>query len=127
MKKFLLLLTCFLLLTNLQSQAMTFEQAYNEMYSKPAMVIVYADWADNYQAYLNNFRKLKSVFGNRYNYVELDIASKDAKFYNSRYPINTNLPYVYIYSCGGKKARFINRQCASDTSCMVSKIKYTMQ
>lgn len=125
MKKFayLLIVALFMFIGVKANASVSFEQAFSQVSSKPMLVVVYANWADDYTRYLNNFRELEKTFGNEFNYVELDIASKDAKHFNSRYHIYPNLPYVLMYRDGGKVSRYIQRNCAASTSCMIPKIK----
>ena len=53
----------------------------------------------------------------------MDIASNDAKDFNSKYHIYPNLPYVLMYRNGGRVSRYIQRSCANSTECMIPKIK----
>lgn len=107
--------------------AMTFQEAFADIDSKPAVVLIYAQWADGYQNYLTQFRKLQAKFKNQFNFVELDIASKDTKVYNSKYNIYQNLPYIMLYRNNGKITRYIRRECASSYSCSESKLKSFIQ
>lgn len=122
MKKFLIILSI-LCISILKSQAMTFDEAFAQSSSKPMLVLIYAQWADNYQTYLNNFKSLQTQFGDTFNFVELDIASKDTKSFNSRYHIYPNLPYVLMFRDGGKVSRYIQKSCASDFACLADKVK----
>ena len=106
-----------------QVKAMTFENALSVSDKKPAAVLVYANWADNYQNYLNAFRGMQGKYANNYNFVELDIASPDAKFFNSRYHIYPNLPYVLMFRENGKVTRYVQRDCVIDDSCLETRIK----
>ena len=106
--------------------AMSFQEALNVCSSKPMIVIVYANWAENYQFYLDKFRGLEQIFGDKLNYVELDIASADAKSFNMRYHIYPNLPYILMFRNDGKVSRYIQRNCAANESCMVPRIKSFM-
>ena len=120
----ILILACF---TVVKAEALTFEEAFSRVDSKPMVVLVYAQWADNYQSVLQNFRLVKNQLSESYNFVELDIASNDAKSFNSRYEIYRNLPYVLMFRNGGKVSRYVSRDCASSTSCMSSKLKSFIQ
>ena len=102
---------------------MTFDEAFSQSSSKPMLVLIYAQWADNYQTYLNNFKALEPQFGENFNFVELDIASKDTKSFNSRYHIYPNLPYVLMFRDGGKVSRYIQKSCVLDSACMAEKVK----
>lgn len=104
-----------------QAKALTFEEAYSQTYSKPAAILVYADWADSYQNCLQQF-KIASQKTNKINFVTIDIAKKEAKAYNKRYEIYQNLPYVLLIRNGGKVTRLLTRSCASDNACIIQKI-----
>lgn len=121
------LLTSLLLFSTNLSNAITFEEAYNNSYRKPFVTLVYADWADNYESCLDSFYKSKKRFGNVFNFVELDIASKDAKFFNSKFQINPRLPYVMIQRENGKITRYVQKDCVIDESCLNTKIKSFIQ
>ncbi len=129
MKKMLTVL--FLLImsvcTIIKANAMTFEEAFAKSDTTPIVVLVYAQWADNYQSYIQQFREAKKQLGDTFNFVEMDIASKDTKAFNSRYHIYPNIPYVLMYRNGGRVSRYIDRNCAATTSCMVPKLKSFIQ
>lgn len=130
MKKFAFLfsLVLILMLNTLKIQAsMTFEEAYLQSDKKPMLVILYANWADNYEMYLEKFRNIQNEFGDIFNYVELDIASNEARAFNNRYHIYPNLPYVLMFRNGGKVSRYIQRNCVSSESCMISRLKQFIQ
>ena len=110
-----------------KSLATTFEEAYNQSTTKPMLVLLYADWAENYSNYLTEFRVLQEEFGEKFNYVELNIASKDAKFFNTKYHIYPHLPYVLMFRDGGKISRYIQRDCAASSSCMIPRVKSFIQ
>ena len=118
-----LLLVCFINKT----QAMTFEQAFQESNKTPMVVLIYAQWADNYQNHIAQFRKSQSQLGSIYNYAELDIASNSAKYFNEKFHIYPKLPYVLMFKNGGKISRYIPRECASDLNCLNSKLKSFIQ
>ena len=126
MKKILysaVLILCLACFTIKAQAAISFKKAFDESNSKPMLVIVYANWAENYQSYLDKFRGLEKVFGDTFNYVELDIASPDTKEFNVRYHIYPNLPYILMFRNNGKVTRYIQRNCAASESCMVPRIK----
>lgn len=110
-----------------KAYAMNFEQAFNQVNSKPMVVLAYAQWAENYQNYIQQFRTVQAELGDKYNFVEMDIASKDTKAFNERYHIYPKLPYVLMYRDGGKVSRYIPRECASNASCMSTKLKSFIQ
>lgn len=124
MKKFVCFLFSLVLFSGIKANATTtFENAYSQCGTKPMLVLIYADWADNYKTYLEQFKIVQREFGDTYNYVELNIANKDTKNYNRRYRIYPNLPYVMMYRNSGKISRFIPQNCAIDSRCMIPKIK----
>ena len=125
MKKvaYLLLFLLFLFLGVKANASVSFEEAFSASNSKPMLVLVYANWADSYDAFLQKFRNLQDEFGDEFNYVELDIASPDAKAFNARYHIYPNLPYVLMYRDGGKVSRYIQRNCVASESCMIPRIR----
>ncbi len=123
MKKILTLLAVSLLLITTKANAMTFEEAYAQSSVKPMLILVYADWAENAQSYVQAFNALQAEFGETYNFVTLNIASSDTKAFNARYHIYPNLPYVLMFRDGGKVSRYIQRECILDESCLVPKLK----
>ncbi len=124
MKKLLTLLTIVLLGISLQAKAaMSFEEAFKQSTTKPMLVIIYAQWADEYSTYLKAFSNAQQELGDKFNYVELDIASSDAKFFNSKFHIYPNLPYVLMFRDGGKISRYVPNNCAKQDACLIPKVK----
>ena len=113
------ILCCF----TLKVQAMTFSEAFSQIDKKPMVVLIYAQWADNYQGCLQAFRTAKNQFGTTFNFVELDIATPEAKAFNNNYQIYPKLPYALMLRNGGKVSRYLQRDCASSYSCLTSKLK----
>ena len=124
MKKILLIFS-FLIFALIPASAdvMNLETAIAKNSSKPMAVLIYANWADNYQAILQEFRKVERNLSNSYNFVELDIASKDAKIFNNNYVIYTKLPYIMLFRSNGKFSFLINRECTASSSCTISKMR----
>lgn len=129
MRKFLnILLSLFIFCSCCHSvNALTFEEGFKQSNSKPMMVLVYANWADKYSQIQQVFKSAEQAYGKVFNFVELDIASYDAKFFNSKYHIYPNLPYVLMFRDAGKVTRFVPQNCASDSSCLESRIKSFIQ
>ena len=128
MKKIFLVLSLFLaLISPLKTNSMTFEDAFDEVYSKPMMVLIYADWANEYQKCLNQFYELEDEYGNIFNFVTLNIASEDAKHFNKKYVIERNLPYAIMLRDGGKVVRYLYTDCILNDSCIASRIKSFIQ
>ena len=103
-----------------QAKAMKYEQAINQ--SKPMAIFVYAPWADGYTTMLQSFNALQQKYGEKYNFVTMNIATDDAKVYNQKYYIYPNLPYVMLFRERGKFSRFIEKNCAQDTQCLSTKM-----
>lgn len=128
MKKILSIFLFLMFVFCLKSYALTFEEGYSESSRTPVVVLVYAQWADGYQELLQEYRSIQnSKLSQNFNFVELDIASKDARFYNSKFDIYTNLPYVLMLREGGKIARFIHKDCVLDSACMEAKLRSFIQ
>lgn len=126
MKKIILSVLILFLLT-LNVKAMDFQEAFAQSRVKPVVVLLYADWSDNQENALNVFRTLQPRFSRVYNFVELDIAKEETKFYNQRFDIFRGLPYIMMYKEGGKISRFIDSSCTNDTRCLESKLKSFIQ
>ncbi len=124
MKKILGIFIIFILvmLFSTKTEAMTFTEAYKEVDTKPIAVLVYAQWADKYQDCVNAFRQSQSRFVNKYNFVELDIATPDTKTFNAKYNIYPDLPYVLILKDSGKLFRFVKKDCILDNSCISNRL-----
>lgn len=129
MLKTLNLLLTFLILSVsiIKVDAMTFEEAFSQVNSTPVVVLVHAPWADNVQNYIKQFKTVQKELDKKFNFVEMDIATKDTKAFNERYHIYPKLPYIVMYRDGGKVSRYIPRDCASSASCISSKLKSFIQ
>ena len=112
-----------MLLFVMTANALTFEEAFSQTDKKPMVAIIYAQWAEDYQTFLNSFRDVQEDFADTYNFTELDIATKDAKFFNDKFHIYPHLPYVLMFRDNGKVSRYIPKDCAKDASCMRTKLK----
>lgn len=126
MKKIFLLIIfffAFALKTSAAYSDMTFAEAFNEVSRTPMLLLVYAEWADNYQECQKSFRDLEETYGNIFNFVEMDIASESTKAFNSRFKIDRNLPYVLMFRDGGKVSRYLNSECLLDESCITTRIR----
>jgi len=123
MKKIILLFTALTLLTISSNAAMKYSEALSMNGTKPMAVLIYSSAADNYQTSQAQFKRIQNELGTLYNYVELDIASKDALEYTEQFNILTKLPYIMLYRNNGKFSRVINRDCIPSTSCAVPKMK----
>ena len=123
MKKLLIILTVLILMFSVckKSNAATYQEAINKSNSTPAMVLVYANWADNYQKCINNIEQVKKYFGDKYNYVVLDIATDETKAFNKTNSIYTNLPYILLMRANGKVQRYLDNNCSQDAHCIIEK------
>lgn len=128
-KKFLILFLLLLFMIKTpaeiseETDGMTFSEAFEEVGRKPMLMLIYADWADNYLECIEKFRGLEPVFGNTFNFVELDIASEETKAFNAKFKIDQNLPYVLMFRDGGKISRYLDSQCLLNESCIISRLK----
>ena len=106
----------------MQAKAMGFVEAYNKSASKPAAILVYADWASNIDGVLNNFRKVQAKQKDKYNFVILNIADRQAKVFNSKYYFYSGIPYIFLIKNNGKVTKVIQQDCLQSTSCIVDKM-----
>ena len=122
MKHFLSFLSILLLLfgLTLKAKAVDFQQAIAD--KTPSIVLIYADWADDIDAVLGQFRGLEAEYGSRYNFVELNIASPEAKIFNKTYHIYPNLPYVLLFKDKAKTTRAVAKDCILNGECIKEKL-----
>ena len=123
----ILFILIIVLLSTFKAEAMTFEEAFSQINRKPVAVLVYAQWADDYQKYIEQFRLVQRLYGQNYNFIELNIADKDAKKFCELYPIEPKLPYVFLARNNGKVSRVLPRSCASQASCLKDKFYTFLQ
>lgn len=123
MKKIVLLITLIVLGITGVSAAVTFSSALANNGNKPMAVLIYADWADGYQNAILQFRRIQKTYGNTYDFVELNIAQKETKEYSDRYKIMAGLPYIMLYRSKCKIARYIDKKCTSEYSCINSQMQ----
>ena len=128
MKKFLHLLFVLILFSFIctKSEAMNFTEGYNNLGRKPMILLLYAPWVDDYQSYSNMFKSLQAKYGTKCNFVELDIADKETQFFNQKYNIYQNLPYALFFK-NERNVRFLDKNCLSDTSCMIQRLNVFLQ
>ena len=125
MKK-ILLLSLLLLFSMTNVKAISFEDAYNQSGKTPLAVFIYAEWAEGYQQMQQIISATALKFQDKYNFVDLNIASPDAKFFNTKYHIYPNLPYVLLFKENGRLSRYVNRECVSDQACLETRLKQFM-
>ena len=122
MKKFLITLLLLMFIPQAYA-AIKFDEAYAQNSKTPMAVLVYSDWATDNVNILKQFRSAQLALKDTYNFVELNISSKDAQSYMEKYTILPKIPYIMLYRGNCKFARLIDRDCASNSSCIVSKMK----
>lgn len=124
MKKIFMLMLVFtaMIICSVKTYAMSFEEAMKQ--PKPFAVFVYADWAEDVNKSKTAFEAMAGQQSSIYNFIMLDIASKDAKFFNKSYYIYPNLPYVLLYKDKGKVSRYLKSDCVNDSTCFADKLKY---
>ena len=105
------------------ANALSFAEALEQSDKKPMIVIIYAEWADSAGACLEKFNALEKKFGNKFNYVELNIASPDTKAFNDKYHIYPQLPYIMMFKDNGKLSRYIQKNCVNNESCLHQRIE----
>ena len=125
MKKSLTTLVIFLgLILNIHSvNAMTFSEGYQQTSSKPMLLSVYATWSNGYQAIEQNFQSLQKNYGDKMNFVLMDIANPETKEFNDKFHIYPKLPYVLMFRDGGRVTRYVQKDCAINQSCLADKVR----
>lgn len=128
MKLFFKLCFIFILCSVLciKSEALNFEEGYNELSQTPMAVLLYAPWVDNISEYSEIFKSAQTKFSSKCNFVELNIADKDAKFFNEKYNIYQNLPYVLFFK-NERNVRFLSKDCVSDLNCLNQRLTIFLQ
>ena len=117
-------LVVFILFFNcLISEAAELQKAIDNVSRKPAIILLYADWAPGYTTAIKNFRLAKRELKDKYNFVELNIADPEARYFNSRYYILTGLPYIFMIRGNGRVTKQIRSDCLSTKSCIVDRLK----
>lgn len=122
MKKLLVLLILLFLVPKSYA-AISYSDAYSNNDRKPMAVLIYAEWAPNYNNVLTQFRDAQKALGNTYNFVELNLASEDAANFTEDNVIWTKLPYIMLYRNRCKFAKQIKRGCTSDSACIIPQMK----
>ena len=86
--------------------------------------MIYANWADDVQQVSQAFTQMgqNPLYADKYNFISLDIASKDAKAFNQVYYIHQGLPYVLLFKDRGKFSRYLQKDCVLDNSCFSQKL-----
>ena len=125
MKKILITLTLMvaLIIGMLDANALSFSEGYQQTSSKPMVLLIYANWSSGQKVIQQNLRALQKVYPGKLNYVLMDIANSETKAFNEKFQINPKLPYVMLFKDGGKVNRYIERDCATNMSCLSSRVK----
>ena len=121
LRSFFILL--FLAVICLRSQALNFTEGYEQSTKKPMVLLIYAEWANNYQTYINVHTALEKEYSDKFNFVKLNIAQPETAAFNEKFHIYPNLPYILIFRDGGRVSRYIQKNCAADYSCVKSKME----
>lgn len=124
MKKLLSLLVLLTILcfNQQQSKALTYKEATES--SKPMALLIYADWVENIAKIKQSFSEMENKYGKTYNFVMLNIASEDTKYFNEKYHIYPNLPYVLLFKDRGKISRYLQKNCVEDAACFSEKLDF---
>lgn len=115
MKKLVILMLSLIISYNLSAKALTYEDAINQQ--KPVALLIYADWADDAQKVFQAFTTKSQQYGDRYNFVPMNIASEQTKAFNKTYHIYPGLPYVLLFKDRGRISRYLKKDCILDNAC----------
>lgn len=122
MKNLLLIFIFIFVIFCTEAKAVTYSEAITK--SKPCAVIIYADWADDLESVMSVFDSMEQVYGKKYNFVKLDIASSETKKFNKTYYIYPNLPYIMLFKEKGKTSRFLTKDCINDSACIKDRFDF---
>ena len=125
MKKFfnVLIILSILVFASEKVCSIQFNDGIAQSSQKPFMVLLYANWANDYDQYLGVFRTTQSLLANRFNYLELNVSDEDMAFFNQKYVLYQNVPYILMFRSNGKISSYIDNNCAKDTACIIDKAK----
>lgn len=124
MKKLLtlLFLVCIAWLGTSKANAMKFEEALQQ--SKPVAVLIYAPWAEGINEVMQSYDDMANVYGNKFNFTKINIATEEALNFNKTYHIYPNLPYVLFFKDKGKITRYLKKDCVMKTSCFSERLDF---
>ncbi len=88
---------------------------------KPFALLIYTSW-NSYDSIYDNMKKLQPAYRN-YNFVRVNLNSRDAADLFNGYIVIRQLPMVVIGKQGGKFSQIIDNDCASEYKCMSKKLK----
>ncbi|MBR1776927.1 thioredoxin family protein [bacterium] len=122
MKKFvtLLFLLSALVYGGDKASALTYEEGLEQ--TKPMALLIYADWADDYNDMLQAFDKMEGK-NNKFNFIRMNIADKSTKAFNKSFHIYPGLPYVLLFKDRGKISRYLKKDCVLNESCFNERLK----
>ena len=122
MKKFLssLFLLTMLMCVAQKANAMRYEEGLQQ--SKAMALYIYAPWADNYANIMKSFKAMEVKYGEKYNFITMNIATDEVKEFNKKSYIYPNVPYVLLSRDKGKFLRFVKSDCVLDNACFASKL-----
>ena len=128
MKKMLTILTVLIVMMFgiRTANALTFSEGFQQTGTKPMLLLVYATWSDGYKEIEKNFIGLQETYGNKINFVTMDIANQETKAFNEKFHIYPKLPYVLMFRDAGRVTRYVQKDCASNPSCMAEKVRAFM-
>lgn len=102
------------------SQGVTFAEGINS--KKPMIVLLYAPWSKSTKQVTANMAALKKAYGAKANFVLLNIAANDAKYYNDLFPIQPNLPNIMMFKDKAKISKAVSKDCAIDYACVSKRV-----
>lgn len=124
MKKNIIIIFLMLLSTvSVLAETISFSDALSQSGKTPALVLIHATWATNSQSCLSQFKRIQNEYGNRFNYVELDVASPDMALFNQKYQLLQGVPYMLMIRNNGTITRNVTTDCINDYSCLNSRVK----
>ena len=115
-----LFLISFIVFGSIKTQAITFEEAIKQ--KKPCAILLYADWADNVKTIIPVYSSIEQQYGQKYNFLKINIANEEAKSFNKTNYIYPNLPYVLLFKERGRMSRCITQDCLINDSCIKEKL-----
>ena len=123
MKKLLLVLAIFLFtITRSSAEVVSYDSAMSSTNKTPVLMLIYADWASDSQACMAQFKRIQEEYGDKFKYVELDVASSDMAAFNAKHQLIQGVPYMMMFRSGGMVSRNVTRDCVKDYSCLKSRV-----
>ena len=113
-------LISFIVFGSIKVQAISFDDAIRE--KKPCAILLYANWADNINAIMPAYNAIEQQYGDKYNFLKINIANEEAKSFNKTNYIYPNLPYVLLFKERGRMSRCITQDCLMNDTCIKEKL-----